>query len=53
MFWVPAILVPGIGFGIRVQVAGLTIIVMLVFGYLWIIAVRLIINSFIKIGVIR
>lgn len=40
MFWVPALLVPGVGLGLRFQIAGLTVLVMLVFGYLWIAVVR-------------
>lgn len=53
MFWVPAVLVPKTDFGVRLQIGGLTVVLMLIFGYLWIIAVRLIIRSFLKIGVIE
>lgn len=53
MFWLPAVLVPKTAFGVRVQIAGLTIFLMLIFGYLWIVAVRLFIRSFIKMGFIQ
>jgi len=53
MFWLPAVVVPKINLAIRIQVAGLTIVMMLIFGYLWIIIVRIMISSFIKIGVIH
>lgn len=52
MFWVPAVLVPNISIGVRAQVAILTIIVMLVFGYIWIAFVRTAVSIFVKMGVI-
>eukprot|EP01034_Spumella_vulgaris_P039795 gene39795-49179_t len=36
MFWVPAVLIPNLQLGVRIQVAGLNVILMLIFGYLWI-----------------
>ena len=53
MFWVPAVLVPNISIGVRAQVAILTVIVMLIFGYIWIAVVRIAVKAFVKIGVIQ
>lgn len=53
MFWLPAVLVPQTNLGVRVQIAGLTVILMLLFGYLWIAIIRLLIRSFIKMGVVQ
>lgn len=53
MFWVPAVLVPNVTLGVRAQVAILTVIVMVVFGYIWIAAVQFAIKVFLKIGVIQ
>jgi len=53
MFWVPAVLVPNISIGVRAQVAILTVVVMLIFGYIWIALVRIAIGLFMKIGVIQ
>ena len=53
MFWVPAVLVPNISIGVRAQVAILTVVVMLIFGYVWIALVRIAIGLFMKIGVIQ
>ena len=53
MCWVPAVLVPNVGTGVRAQIAILTVIVMLIFGYIWIAIVRVMIQAFIKMGVIQ
>ena len=53
MCWVPAVLVPNVGIGVRAQIAILTVIVMLIFGYIWIAIVRVMIQAFIKMGVIQ
>ena len=39
--------------GVRAQVAILTVVVMLIFGYIWIALVRIAIGLFMKIGVIQ
>lgn len=53
MCWVPSVLVPNVGMGVRAQIAILTVIVMLIFGYVWIAIVRFMIQVFMKIGVIQ
>ena len=53
MFWVPAVLIPNLELGVRVQVAGLNVILMLIFGYLWIAIVRFTIKAFVRIRVIQ
>lgn len=53
MFWVPAVVIPNIGLGVRLQVAGLNVILMLIFGYLWIAIVRFTIKGFVRMGVIQ
>lgn len=45
-FWIPAVLIPHYGIGVRLQVAGLTVFLMMIFGYLWIAIVRLAIKLF-------
>jgi hypothetical protein len=45
--------VPNVGIGVRAQIAILTVIVMLIFGYIWIAIVRVMIQAFIKMGVIQ
>ena len=41
MCWMPAVLIPKLDVGVRVQVAGFTVLLMLLFGYLWVLVVRL------------
>lgn len=53
MFWVPAVLIPNLQLGVRIQVAGLNVILMLIFGYLWIAIVRFAIKAFVRIRVIQ
>ena len=53
MCWVPAVLIPNLELGVRVQVAGLNVFLMLVFGYLWIAVVRITIKAFVRIRVIQ
>lgn len=53
MAWVPAVVIPNLSLGVRVQVAGLTVVLMLIFGYAWIAVVRLTIKAFVRIGVIQ
>lgn len=53
MCWVPAVLIPNYGLGVRVQVAGLNVLLMLIFGYLWIALVRMAMKAFVRKGVIE
>ena len=46
-------LIPNYGLGVRVQVAGLNVLLMLIFGYLWIALVRMAMKAFVRTGVIE
>lgn len=52
MIWVPAVLVPNIGIGVRAQIGILTGVVILIFGYVWIAVVRAATSALEKIGII-
>lgn len=53
MAWVPAILVPNTGIGLRLQIAGFSLVLTLLFGYIWIAIVRLFIAVFSRIELIK
>lgn len=53
MAWVPTILVPNTGIGLRLQIAGFSLVLTLLFGYIWIAIVRLSIAVFSRIELIK
>lgn len=53
MSWLPAVIVPKIELGIRLQVAGVMVFMTLLFGFLWVAAVRLLLAFLTRAGWVR
>lgn len=53
MGWVPSLLIPDIAFLIRVQVAIVTMLIIIFFGFIWVAMVRMLMNFLLKIGAVE
>lgn len=53
MCWIPAVVIPKLSLGTRLQAAGYTVVLILIFGYLWIAVVRLLLLLAVKTRVVE